>query len=168
MELFLKFGVKSCLFIILCLPNLSVICEGYDFEVLFNSCFSAFSLFFSKIRFYVRLICKSDNWIVSFTIIIYHSCNRPYSLYPPSLHALYDWLEKRNVMWYFRGIPVMFVYSVKMWWRFNKQARCTVWILPSFTSLFLVVRTSKVATCTAPKKVTMITSTHNLPLPSLR
>ena len=53
-----------CLLIILWLPNLSVISEGHDFEVL---CFLAF-FFFSKIRFYVRLICKIDNWIVSFTI----------------------------------------------------------------------------------------------------
>ena len=58
-----------CLFIILCLPNLSVISEGHDFEVLF-SWFSAFLFFSSKIRFYVRLICKIDNWIVSLTIII--------------------------------------------------------------------------------------------------
>ena len=49
-----------CLFIILCLPNLSVISEDHDFEVLF-SWFSAFLFFFSKIRFYVRLICKIDN-----------------------------------------------------------------------------------------------------------
>ena len=33
-----------CLFIILCLPNLSVISEGHDFEVLF-SWFSAFFFF---------------------------------------------------------------------------------------------------------------------------
>ena len=58
-----------CLFIILCLPNQSVISEGHDFEVLF-CWFSAFLFFSSKIRFYVGLICKIDNWIVSLTIII--------------------------------------------------------------------------------------------------
>ena len=29
--------------------------------------------------------------------------NRPYSRYPPTMHALYEWWEKSNVTWYFRG-----------------------------------------------------------------
>lgn len=111
-----------CLFIILCLPNLSVISEGHDFEVLF-SWFSAFLFFSSKIRFYVGLICKIDNWIVSLTIIINNLSLLQQTLFITlSIFACAIGLEKFNVMWYFRGqisakicqILVMFVYSLKM------------------------------------------------------
>ena len=44
----------------------------------------------------------------------------------------------------------------------NSHAKSTARVLTSFTLLLLAVRTSTVAT--ASKKVTMITSTHNLPL----
>ena len=30
-------------------------------------------------------------------------CNRPYSLYPPSFHALKDWWDKSDVTWFLRG-----------------------------------------------------------------
>ena len=44
------------------------------------------------------------------------------------------------------------------------QAKCTVRVLTSFTSLVLAMRTSTVATASF-KKGTVITSSHNLPLP---
>ena len=59
-----------------------------------------------------------------------------------------------------REIAVDFVYSLKTKRRFNRHAKCTVWVSPKLTSLLLAVRKSTVVT--APKQVKMITSTHNL------
>ena len=66
-----------------------------------------------------------------------------------------------------RVIAVEFVYSNKTRRRrFNSRSNCTVRVLTRLTSLLFAVRTSTVAT--SSRKVTMITSTHNLPLSSLR
>ena len=48
----------------------------------------------------------------------------------------------------------------------NSHAKCTVQVLTRFTSLLFAVRTSMAATTS--KKVTMVTSTYNFPLLSLR
>ena len=48
----------------------------------------------------------------------------------------------------------------------NSHAKCTVQVLTRFTSLLFAIRTSMAATTS--KKVTMVTSTYNFPLLSLR
>ena len=64
---------------------------------------------------------------------------------------------KGNITWY-SVIVVEFVHSLKT----TRQTTCTVRVSPSFRSLLLAAETSTVVT--AFKKVTMITSTHNLRL----
>ena len=82
---------------------------------------------------------------------------RPYSQYPPSLHVLKDWWDKRNVTWFLRRkhvkklsirvIAVEFVYSIKTRRRFHSCAKCTYWlVLATFTSLLFAMRTSTIAT----------------------
>ena len=63
-----------------------------------------------------------------------------------------------------RVITVEFVYSLKTWGRLNSHAKRTVRVSPSFSPLLHAVRTSAVTT--APRKVTMITFSHNLSLAS--
>ena len=57
-------------------------------------------------------------------------------------------------------IAVEFVYAIKTRRRFNRLAKVTFRASTRLTSLLFAMRTSTVAT--APKKVTMYTSTHNL------
>ena len=74
---------------------------------------------------------------------------RPYSQYPPSLYALKDWWDKRNVTWFVRGkhvkkfsvrvIAVEFVYSIKTRRRFHSHAKCTYRVLARFTSLLFAM-----------------------------
>ena len=64
-----------------------------------------------------------------------------------------------------REIAVYFVYSLKTKQLFNSNAKRTVGVLTKLMSFLLAVRTSTVAI--ALRKVTMITSTHNLPSSSL-
>ena len=103
-------------------------------------------------------------------VALQHKPNtRPYSQYPPSLYALKDWWDKRNVTWFLRRkhvkklsirvIAVEFVYSIKTRRRFYSHANCSYrLVLARFTSLLFAMRTSTIAT--AYIKVTMITSTH--------
>ena len=67
------------------------------------------------------------------------------------------------------NIAVKFICSLKIKQRVNSHKKCTIIISrvsTSFMSLLLAMRTSTVTT--ALQKVTTITSTHNLPLSSLR
>ena len=81
---------------------------------------------------------------------------RPYSQYPPSLYALKDRWDKRNVTWFLRGkhvkklsirvIAVEFVHSIKTRRRFHSHAKRTYRVLARFTSLLFAMRTFTIAT----------------------
>ena len=64
-----------------------------------------------------------------------------------------------------RATTVEFVFY-KPRQKINSHAKCIVQVLTRFTSIPFAVRTSMVATTS--KKVTMVTSTYNFPLLSLR